>query len=81
MKRIMIVGFIGVMGMIMLPAMRALSESLADTISASISGAKYGSFIILVGDNIYLVLIMAWIAVMGLVLFWPSGDRHDAQIR
>jgi len=81
MKRILIAGGIGLFGMILLPSMRAVAEAISDNISGAMTGAKYGSFIVLVGDNIYLVMIVAWIAVMGAILFWPTGDRHDAQLR
>ena len=81
MKRIAIAVAVGIAGLIMLPVAREFAEAVADTVSGGMAAAKYGSFVVLIGDNIYLALIVAWIAVIGMILFWPTGDRHDAQIR
>lgn len=81
MKRILIAGVLGVFGLIMLPSMRDVMEEIADVVSAGMTGAKYGSFIVLIADNIFLVSIFVWIAAIVVILFWPRGERTDATIR
>jgi len=81
MKRILIAGVLVVFGFILLPAMRDAMEDIAGVVSAGMAGAKYGSFITLVSDNIFLVSIFVWIAAIAVILFWPRGERTDATIR
>lgn len=76
MKRIGIAVVLGLLGILLLPAMKDAIGEVAGVVSAGMIGQKGDAFIQLIADNAYLFVGLLWIIAIGAVIFWPHKDEN-----
>lgn len=77
-KRILIAGGVALLGVFLLPQLKALAVELAGYVSDEIpSQVPYAPFMYLVNDHIYLAIFVLWTIAVLAILFWPTGERSD----
>jgi len=78
MKRILIAGALILGGIIILPNIKPFIQEIAGVVISGLpTYESYYPFMKLLADHSYLVVVIAWIAVIGLVMFWPSQEGQE----
>jgi len=74
-KRILWAIIIGVLGVVLMPHLKEPVDFILST------GEPYSAFVQLFIDNIYIVMLVAWVGVILLLLFWgrKSSDNESQQ--